>query len=174
MGLFSGSSKKYEPKPTPQEEALADKAASNFQRYVEHYLPAEREYKDYAKSAESPYVLRQNQFKAETPYLEQFNAQGVSPGALEPRLMLHQSELGLKRNLARQFAIPQHFDNYTKQLLEIVSLGQNLEIDSNRGALTSARLANQAEQSRAQAGAIRQQGIYNAAGTVAGFWAGSR
>ena len=168
MGLFS-SSKPEKPKPTPQEEAAARIAKKRHLQYIDEYLPFEQQYIDYTKSLESPHVLRQNQLRAETPYLQRFNAQGVSPGALEPRLMQHQSELGLKRNVARQMAVTQHFNDYTKQFLDIVSLGRDLEISTDQARMSQARQQTQYQLAKREGDSIRQQGRYEAVGNVAGL-----
>ena len=169
LGLGGGGDAP-EIKPTPHEEALADVAVKEYQDFAGYYLPFERQYQKYAKSSKSPYVLRQNQFKAETPYLNRFNPQGVSPGALEPRLMQHQMELGYKQNTARQMAIPQHFENYTQQFLELSSLGRNLEINANKAQLGRAEAQSQYQLARHQAEQIRNQGKADALGTVAGLY----
>ena len=158
-----------EAKPTPQEEALADVAVKEYQDFAEYYMPFERQYQDYVKSLKSPYLMKQNQLRAETPYLQRFSGAGVSPGALEPRLMQHQMELGLKKNTARQMAIPDHFNNYTRGALEIASLGRNLEITTNRAQLGQARNRTQYELAKRHADSIRSNARYELLGFGGGL-----
>ena len=169
MGLFGGGSKPKDPEPTPQETAAAEVAAKEFHDFSKYYLPLELQHINRVKAQQSPYILRQKQLRAETPYLTRFRGLNVSPGSLEPRLMQHQIDMELQRGSARQIAISDHFSDYTRQLMEVINLGRGTAVSANQADLARARDATQYQLAREQAGAIRQGGRYQVAGQLGGM-----
>ena len=173
MPIFGGGSPKIpEPKPTPQEESLAEVAVAEYFDYARYYRPLESKSRRKAEALQSPALLnfgiQQQQARATT----RFRGGGFSPGSLESRLLEHQSEMQLKSSQGRKMAIMDHLHKYSDEILQQVGVGRALERSIDSSILSRARSQDRLDAAEDQAKGIRQAGLYGALGQLAGYGLG--
>lgn len=173
MGIFGGSSPKIpEPKPTPQEESLAEIAVAEYLDYSRYYRPLEGKSRRKAEALQSPalrnFGMQQQQARATT----RFRAGGFSSGSLEARLMEHQSEMSLKASQGRKMAIMDHLHKYSDEILQQVGVGRALERSIDSSILSRAVSRDRLDAAEDQAKGIRQAGLYGALGQLVGYGVG--